>query len=79
VGEEERRTQELRKVPCDATARRVSTSLFQLEGEKRYIASEVKYLGMVLAANRAATEALRGRLRAAMARMMEMVDTGVLA
>jgi hypothetical protein len=45
---------------------------FQLEGEKIQVVSKVKYLGMVLDANGATAESLRGRMRAGMARLMEI-------
>jgi hypothetical protein len=42
------------------------------------VVSKVKYLGMVLDANGATAESLRERVRAAMARLMEMVDAWAL-
>jgi hypothetical protein len=48
---------------------------FQLEGEKIQVVSKVKYLGMVLDANGATAESLRGRVRPATGRLMERRGT----
>jgi hypothetical protein len=50
----------------------------QLEGEKQQVVCKVKYFGMTLDAKGATPASLRGRVRAAMARLMEMVDARAL-
>jgi hypothetical protein len=53
---------------------------FELEGENPQVVSKVKIdLGVVLDANGASAESSRGRMWAAMARLVEMLDAGALA
>jgi hypothetical protein len=81
VGEEERNVLKFEKVVCDDAAGGVPTSRwFPTRGRETTgtVESKVKYLGMVLDVNGATAESLRGRERAAMAQLMEMVDAGAL-
>jgi hypothetical protein len=76
VGEEEWNALEIRNAVCDAAAVGLPISRwFSTRGRETTVSKQSKNLGMVLDANGASAESLRGRVRPATGRLMERRGT----